>query len=257
MFAVFPGHRAPDRVEHIITDLDGTYVCQDQQELDPLLLEIIPRTPSTSFNTGRTPVGAAKLIEQNPNQFHFLCGGSMSLYPDGRSEIPFPLSLDNLNEIKNLAVKLNVPECKFVDVSLGDWAPDIGTRNAPIPIASFNVGGNLSDAREIKLMVEGSLPQIFPVITHDDNNYYVHMSDARANKGIAQRILTEKLGINPEEMIAFGDGLNDLPMFREVFGVVVGDSYPELKAVAKAFTTTPENNGILLALESLNLIRAR
>lgn len=257
MFAIFPGHRAPERVEHIITDLDGTYVCQDQQELDPLLLEIIPRTPCTSFNTGRTPVGAAKLIEQNPNQFHFLCGGSMCLYPDGRSEIPFPLSLEDLDRIKELAATLYVPEYKFVDISLGDWAPDIGTRNAPIPIASFRVGGSLSEARDIKLIVEGSLPQIYPVITHDDDNYYVHMSDVRANKGIAQRILTEKLGINPEEMIAFGDGLNDLPMFEEVFGVMVGDSYPELKKAAKAITATPDNNGFLLALESLNLIRAR
>lgn len=257
MFAIFPGHRAPDRVEHIITDLDGTYVCQDQQELDPLLLEIIPRAPSTSFNTGRTPVGAAKLIEQNPNQIHFLCGGSLCLYPDARSEIPFPLSLDDLDRIKKLAATLSVPECKFVDVSIGDWAPDIGTRSAPIPIASFRVGGSLSEAQEIKLIVEGSLPQIYPVITHDDNNYYVHISDARANKGMAPKILAEKLRISPNDMLAFGDGLNDLPMFEKVFGVMVGDTYPELKEVAKAITSTPDKNGIILALESLNLISAR
>ena len=48
-----------------------------------------------------------------------------------------------------------------------------------------------------------------------------------------------------EEMIFFGDGLNDLEVIESVgMGVAMGNALPEVKENAKAVTTSNEEDGI-------------
>ncbi|MEN2899423.1 putative bifunctional phosphatase/peptidyl-prolyl cis-trans isomerase [Mannheimia haemolytica] len=55
--------------------------------------------------------------------------------------------------------------------------------------------------------------------------------------------------------MAFGDGINDLEMLPTVgVGVAMGNGVPELKAVADFITKPLEEDGILYALETLEVI---
>lgn len=64
-----------------------------------------------------------------------------------------------------------------------------------------------------------------------------------------------KLNIDIESSMAFGDGFNDMEMLPTVgLGVAMGNGEPELKAVADFVTKPIEEDGILYALETLNVI---
>lgn len=71
-----------------------------------------------------------------------------------------------------------------------------------------------------------------------------------ATKANAIKILIDYLKINKEEVIAIGDGGNDIPMF-EIAGykVVMGNANEYVKSKADYITDTNNNNGVAKALE--------
>ncbi|HDV7283596.1 Putative bifunctional phosphatase/peptidyl-prolyl cis-trans isomerase [Mannheimia haemolytica] len=72
-------------------------------------------------------------------------------------------------------------------------------------------------------------------------------------RGIQDVLAT--LNIEIENAMAFGDGINDLEMLPTVgVGVAMGNGVPELKAVADFITKPIEEDGILYALETLEVI---
>lgn len=75
------------------------------------------------------------------------------------------------------------------------------------------------------------------------------------DKEAAVNFVLDKLGLNKEDAIAFGDGDNDLAMFAAVgYSVAMSNGSDNLKAAANEVTGTPEENGIADSLASLKLI---
>ena len=75
-----------------------------------------------------------------------------------------------------------------------------------------------------------------------------------ANKMTALVHLTERLGIAPENCIAFGDGHNDLEMIRWAgIGVAMGNGREELKAAADLVCGATWEDGIARCLSELAL----
>ncbi len=61
--------------------------------------------------------------------------------------------------------------------------------------------------------------------------------------------------IRPDETIAFGDGLNDLPMIRAAgIGVAMENGYDALKQEADFVTKSVEDEGVEFALKHFHLI---
>jgi Cof subfamily protein (haloacid dehalogenase superfamily) len=72
------------------------------------------------------------------------------------------------------------------------------------------------------------------------------------NKAAGLRELGTVLGINLSEMVAFGDGGNDLEMIREVgTGVAMANAQAEVLAVANVTTLDNEQQGVLQYLEAV------
>jgi len=65
----------------------------------------------------------------------------------------------------------------------------------------------------------------------------------------------ERLGLAPDEAIAFGDGLNDREMIAYVgMGIAMGNAQEELKAAARRVTRRADDGGISAALRELGMI---
>ena len=78
---------------------------------------------------------------------------------------------------------------------------------------------------------------------------------SNSNKAVGITKLLEKLGIAPDEAVAFGDGLNDIEMLSLVgMGVAMGSGRDELKQVANMVTLSAEEDGVRYGLERLGLI---
>lgn len=75
------------------------------------------------------------------------------------------------------------------------------------------------------------------------------------NKGKAIKQVLDHLGIDKEETIAFGDGMNDKEMFSTVgTSFAMGNADPELFQYATHRTTTVSDSGIFNGLKQLGLV---
>ena len=71
-------------------------------------------------------------------------------------------------------------------------------------------------------------------------------------KGLS--ILLDQIGMQPSEMIAFGDGYNDTPMLQYAgMGVAMGNAAEEIKKAADMVTLSNNDDGIAITLENLIL----
>lgn len=85
--------------------------------------------------------------------------------------------------------------------------------------------------------------------------YNIEVNAAGVNKGKGLVRLGEILGIHREEIMACGDGDNDIEMLREVgFGVAMGNAEEEVKKAADYITETNDEDGVAKAIERFVLI---
>ena len=74
--------------------------------------------------------------------------------------------------------------------------------------------------------------------------YYLEFNPPEATKGIAVRFTASLLGIHTEEMIAFGDSLNDLSMLRTCgISVAVSNGWDEIKPYCTEICSTNDEDG--------------
>lgn len=84
--------------------------------------------------------------------------------------------------------------------------------------------------------------------------HYLEFMHFEANKGRALAALAEKLGVARDEVIAFGDSFNDLPMIKYAgLGVAMGNARQEVKAQADYVTAANDDEGVARALEKFVL----
>ena len=80
---------------------------------------------------------------------------------------------------------------------------------------------------------------------------WVQFACKNATKYNGVAAAAKHLGINMNEILAFGDDFNDLEMLEKVgFGVAMDNAIPEVKAVAKYFTASNDNDGVAAWLEN-------
>ena len=81
----------------------------------------------------------------------------------------------------------------------------------------------------------------------------LEITDIRAQKGPVLKEYIESLGYKMEEVMVFGDSLNDYSMLEMDFGATVAmeNADPEVKAVAKYVTKANTEHGVAYAIEKL------
>ncbi|BCT56198.1 Cof-type HAD-IIB family hydrolase [Dehalococcoides mccartyi] len=77
---------------------------------------------------------------------------------------------------------------------------------------------------------------------------FVNIVSPGISKGRALEKMAAQMGISLRNVIAFGDGSNDLPLFRAAgFGVAMGNARAELKEIADYVTLDVEESGLAAA----------
>ena len=86
---------------------------------------------------------------------------------------------------------------------------------------------------------------------------FVEIVSPRVSKGIALRALARSLNIAQAEIVAIGDGDNDLPLFEAAgVGIAMANAMPELKRRAHAISASANEHGVAHALAALGLASA-
>lgn len=81
---------------------------------------------------------------------------------------------------------------------------------------------------------------------------YVELCPPDVNKGTGLAVVAQELGVDPGDVVVFGDMPNDVPMFLWAgYGVAVAGAHLELHAVADAQTLAADSDGLASYLDAM------
>lgn len=113
---------------------------------------------------------------------------------------------------------------------------------SPVPLRDLvdAVGPELS-------MVPASVPGM------GDSAGEIHLTGVHKAAGI--EVLVQRLGIDRNDVVAFGDGINDLEMLEYAgVGVAIAGADPQVLAVADRVARPPREHGLAVAFADLGLV---
>lgn len=118
----------------------------------------------------------------------------------------------------------------------------------PDKILAFGPEGKI---RAICADLTAHLPDAQNLLALDGTGiWFAEVFSRSASKATGIQAVARRLGIKPSEVIALGDGFNDLEMIEYAgLGVAMGNAVPELKAIADLVTATNDEDGVAQVLE--------
>lgn len=122
----------------------------------------------------------------------------------------------------------------------------------PIRPAQVSVCDSNARASRLHPVLDAAFGQRAYVVRVPGQPAWVEVNHPEARKDTALLALAARLGVEPDEIIYFGDSLNDLVVFRALKRcVAVENARPEVKALA--WRTAPSNNddGVARVLAAL------
>lgn len=103
---------------------------------------------------------------------------------------------------------------------------------------------------QVQQAIAAFLPENLSVV--QTAPFYLEVIPKVINKGQGIRDICNVLGIDPAEVISFGDAANDIPMLQAAgMGVAMGNAQEAVKAAANMVTLSNNDDGIAAALEKL------
>ena len=127
------------------------------------------------------------------------------------------------------------------------------------PICRINIFANNNDEiATYKKYIDENFNMVDAIIMQDtdsiSNEKWITLNPKGLNKFSSLKKLCQQLNINSNEVIFFGDGLNDLEIIQGVgLGVAMKNAVPEVKEKAKAVTLSNDEDGVADFLEKLQL----
>ena len=104
--------------------------------------------------------------------------------------------------------------------------------------------------KEVQVQIAAFLPEDLTVV--QTAPFYLEVIPRRINKGQGILDICQALELLPEEVMAFGDAENDIPMLRAAgMGVAMGNASRSVKEAADYITATNNEDGIAAALARL------
>ena len=115
-------------------------------------------------------------------------------------------------------------------------------------VSKINI--RLNDVKQVEFLhdrIKNNFPELNSFIMQDSGNddKWIIVTPNNINKKEALENLGNYLGISPDEMVFFGDALNDLEAIEMVgMGVAMGNALDEVIIRAKAITLSNNDNGV-------------
>jgi Cof subfamily protein (haloacid dehalogenase superfamily) len=137
--------------------------------------------------------------------------------------------------------------------SAWNWTPPEGTRVADVvelltePTTKLILRHAGHDTHAIQDLARGIVGERLTVVA--SGSEAVEVTAAGINKATA----VADLGVPPEQVVAFGDYPNDIPLLQWAgLGVAMGNAHPDVIAVADEVTATNDEDGVAVVLERIS-----
>jgi len=253
-------------------DLDGTLV-EPRKPVRAAVIAAVKRAIAAGIRativTGRMYVGAKPFAEVLDLDGPIVCyqGAVIADARTGRFEREVPLPFPVAKQIYDVA-KASGYHMQFYrddrfyvenDNAYAQlYARTSGTEPVVVPSLLEAFAGH--DSTKVNIVTDAAkAPEAFALMQRAvgdvayvtrSNPEFVEMLDPRVDKGVALRIVAERLGVPMDRVLAIGDSYNDLPFLRVAgFAIAMGSAPDELKAEADAIVGDVEHDGVAEAIE--------
>lgn len=243
-------------------DLDKTIVTNDHQlplEIANAILDAKAKGHKVSILTGRPTVATTPFLNILGVSEYFSTNHGVFVVGRVGEVLQHKLmETKQVNEIispyfdhPDLEYACIVEDTLYVKTPSDDrwaWAHTINRH-----VKKFDFKHNLR-ADKIVFITNGYNPEFLEKISENNADYvrylwdnaYLEITCQDADKGSALKLIAEEQGIKPEDIIAFGDGPNDLTMLEYAqTGIAVGPyATKELIEIADEHIESPEKLGV-------------
>lgn len=259
----------------IVTDLDGTLLNKNKNVSDKskkYLKELKDKGYIICVDTGRT-LGRAKYALGGFDYVNYIIGNNGTYIYDVSNDKSLYKSTIKNEDVKELFVKyLNEYEIFEINSYENILSYRSRTRNIEPYVEKidnkdeyfnkinevYNVTISFKNKSMVNVFLEDlnkNYKDIGSFIMEDSfsNKKWIILINKNDNKFNGICILKYKIGINNNDIIGFGDGLNDVVMIENVgFGVAMKNALNELKNIADDITVDDNNNdGVVNYLKNI------
>ena len=262
----------------VASDLDGTLVRSDLSVSDRTR-EVLARVEQAGslfvMVTGRPPRWMAQVAQDTGHRGLAVCANGALVYDLHTERVVQDFRIDGATTLRLVAsLKAQVPGIAFaVEKGLDGFGrePAYIPRwdNGELVVAPIEElvepgvakllarveGAGSDDLLARTRAVVGELA-VLTTATFSETDGLLELSAAGVTKAFGLERLAAQHGIGPEDVVAFGDMPNDLPMLVWAgHAVAVANAHPDVIAVADEVTATNDEDGVAQVVE--RLIRSR
>ncbi len=267
---------ADNRYRLLVIDIDGTLLdvsgnisAEDKKALGEVVTSGIP----VSLSTGRVVQASLQYIEYLKLEgYHVFFDGALVYSPDRDEEVYVdPITSELVDQMIDYARRM---EMGFDMYSATHFYAERETWATDIRREYFKIIPTIVDFRDIwqtERIIKGTLVVSSAEEKAKANDFYLHFRDRLSfswtktpaypevdfiniiahgvSKGKALEALVSFLGISMSEVVAIGDGRNDIPLLSAAGLAIAMENAPdELKAVADHVTLDAEHHGVAAAV---------
>lgn len=252
-----------------IFDIDGTLLNDKGVVLDSTkeALKTLNETHEVAIATGRNRTMAMAIIEELNLSTYIVCNGAAAFY---KNEAIYKNKLDP-DEVKQLIDLADQNGHQIIYETVDDLKRRDAEPNDRV-VNGMNYVGYPVPEQDRDFYKENDLVQCLIFYSEDEASTYeedqfeafrfvrwyeagVDVLPIDGSKLNTIKRLADHMNIDMTDVIAFGDGLNDLEMIEHAgIGVAMGNAREEVKAVADLVTDTHTADGIVNALKEMKFI---
>ena len=244
-------------IKAIVLDLDGTLLKEDKtvsQETINALLKFKSQSNKILFATARPPRDAYKYVPKELRDNPIICYNGACVINSQkqilyRKEMTQKDILEILKEIKKFGYNqlcLEIDDALYSNFDTSEFFGNALTQIVDLEKLEFETAYKaiICSKNPISKDVLEELPHFVKgVVT--DNGTICQIMNSEVSKWNTIKSLTEKLGIDTKNIIAFGDDYNDIDMIKNAgIGIAMGNAEEDVKKVANFVTDTNVNDGV-------------
>lgn len=251
------------RIRAIVSDIDGTLLDTPKQTLpSERMLAAIRALKDLGIEfylvSSRSFPNAQPLMKVLPSQNPaVLYGGAEIVQPDGTVLVQHSIAPSKVAEIIKITSKLDFSV--LTDGSNGRKQYESGVTLDKIENSEGlkRIVVLLIPPKSVDMVVkqfDGMDDISCHVVPSGEVSglFHVHLTDNQADKGKAVHELAKMIGVDPSELLAAGDGRNDVSLFEAVgYKVAMGNAADELKQIADRVIGDVADDGLAQYLEEL------
>jgi len=270
-----------DRPSLLVVDIDGTLINQAGAISDAdkqALASAVQAGVRVSLSTGRVTQACQKTLEfLSLDGYHVFFDGALVADVHGDEEVYVePVTPELVKEMVEFTrayqMRIDMYSSTRFLVEREDWATDIRRSFFGLEPTITDLGNVWLHERIIKgtLVVrsseekaqadrfyrhfEGRLNFTWTMTPAYPDVDFINIISREVSKGKALEELASFLGISLSQIVAIGDGANDVSLLSTAgLGVAVGNAHDELKTVADHIVPDVDHSGVAVAVEKFVL----